>query len=130
MRKLRAAQAKNKEEILKKNIEVLSSIDLHDMMNNYEDRIKRLVALIYDLFEVLQLDDSVVANLHRIGDDLTVDDLSEIVSIVQEFNINGKFQTLSEYYQDELKDILGDDKFQSKLKRSKALKLQKRGKLK
>ncbi len=119
---LEQTQKENGEKILASNLAILQSIDLKDYIKNLELKTKQMRHMLVDLIDLIQLDDSVIANLRTLSSDLTQKDIDDIASTVEEFNINGKFATLAEYWEKELIELLGEKKFKSKLSKSKALK--------
>lgn len=120
---MRRSQKTNEEKILAKNLEVLSSVDLEKEMNRIQKTSDQLRELVAELLDVLQLDDSIIHMLQDKDYELSFDDISNLYSIVESFNVKGKFKTLTNGREEIMKEILGEKKYNSKLKRSNKSKL-------
>lgn len=120
---MKRTQKTNEEKILAKNLEVLSSVDLIQEMNRIQKTSDQLRMLVAELIDILQLDDSIINMLQDNDYELNFDDISNLYSLVESFNVKGKFKTLSKDREDILKEILGEKKYTSKLKRANKSKL-------
>lgn len=100
---------------LERNIAYLTNIDLQKRDDMYYKVVADLVNLYFDLFEALQVDDSIVHALTGTGE-LNIEELENSTSLVKNFNLSNKFLTLAENHREVMEEIFGKDIFADKLK--------------